>query len=247
VVERAAQLSEKGRAAAIAALVRLGTEEGAAAFVRVLQQFGWPAERYPAMTTPLLREPRFPSLVLPAFASTTIRGCHQRRGGACCFRMQRRGSCRSRSPRARGPGAVDGAQSLLEQLQPLQKPSGIAWRFAEAYADSRNQLALVLDLLGYLGRDEQLLRVLRACEALTDPRPRLFASTSLLRLGEAASKAAISAVASDAETRNLLLDRLIAAENEDLFPKSQLVQAKLAESNMVRIRRSWGALRTRSS
>lgn len=233
LVEQLPKLSERGRPAAIAALAGIGTEEGAAAFVHVLQHYGWPAESYPAMTMRLTEEPRFANVVLPSFVDTTIRGLPSEVRWMVLLSYAEAGSLPQPIAESARPGAVEGAQLLLEALQPLQKPSGIAWRFEEAYDDSRGKLGLVLDLLGYLGRDERLLRVLRAAEALADPRLRFFAMSSLLRLGEAVSKPAITAVASDAETRNMLLARLISAKKQDLFPKSQLVQAKLAESNMV--------------
>jgi hypothetical protein len=61
----------------------------------------------------------------------------------------------------------------------------------------------------------------------------MFALISLLRFGENPAESAVRAVAADSETRNILFKQLGSLEKTELFPKSELDQAKFAESDMV--------------
>jgi hypothetical protein len=100
-------------------------------------------------------------------------------------------------------------------------------------AGDRINAGLLFDLLGHLGKDAAVISILREAELLTDPRPRLFAITSLIAHGEEPISQALLEVAQDAETRGILFTQLSALNKYQLFPKSELQQSKLAESDMV--------------
>jgi hypothetical protein len=148
-------------------------------------------------------------------------------------------------------GSIGGVPAATRQeLAPRQRADGIAWRWQEGYAELRYEAEVLGDLLGCLPKSAALLSSLRRLEALPDPLLKLWATVSLLRVGEKPDNASATTVASDAETRNLLLDKLAELRRRDLFPASELTQAKLAESDMVRWLVSpprWGAHRITSS
>lgn len=227
------RLSEKGQAAVYTALAHVGTAEATRAYVQLLRDTGWPSAAYPAMTLPFEREPRFASLLLPAFVDGSIRGMPDDVAWGLLLAYAEAGKLPTSEARTAQPHVVRAAGALVGELAPLQERSGIAWRWGETYLDLKYRGGLALDLLGHLGRTQEATSVLRTGEQLADPRPRMFAALSLLRLGESPSPSALKAVAADPETRNILFDRLVSLGKTHLFPKSEMTQAKLAESEMV--------------
>lgn len=145
--------------------------------------------------------------------------------------------CKSARDAAALPGSIK--PRLLEiyrtqktRLFPAQQPDSNSWVCEEPYADLRGTASLVLDALGYFpGEDtEAELR-----EALTyqDPRLKLFAITSLLKLGKEVLSRYVFEVAASPEMRNWLYERLQELGKEPLYPPSLKTQKAFAESNMV--------------
>lgn len=102
----------------------------------------------------------------------------------------------------------------------------------EAYGESRNDAALLLDLLGHFpgGRVEKQLQ-----EALEyqDPRLKHFAIISLLRHGKPVDKKHVEDVARHAEMRNWLYSALEKLGKTALFPEKYRTQKSFAEADMV--------------
>jgi hypothetical protein len=88
-------------------------------------------------------------------------------------------------------------------------------------------------VLGHLGRSPEVIAALREAEKLQDPRVKMFAVLSLLKLGEAPSAQSLQDVAEDAESRGHLFGVLEARRALDLMPAPQRTQEKLAEADMV--------------
>jgi hypothetical protein len=125
------------------------------------------------------------------------------------------------------------AQELVSTLAPMQRTDEVAWRWDDNYAEPRLEAGLVLDLLGHLGQSPEVIAALREAEKLQDPRVKMFAVLSLLKLGEAPGSRSLLDVAEDAESRGHLFRALEARGALDLMPASQRTQEKLAEADMV--------------
>jgi hypothetical protein len=91
--------------------------------------------------------------------------------------------------------------------------------WADAYQESRDDAALVLDLLGHFPADRVQMPLTEALE-YKDPRLKYFALASLLRLGKPVDKKHVEDVARHAEMRNWLHDALKQLGQSALFPRS---------------------------
>lgn len=249
------------QAAVLSALATVQTAEATRLYVELLLRHGWPRGGYPAIVGGYEEAASFAAEVLPAFVEGRVRGLPTdvlaslllgygnagrlplaiggRARGVIAGRAEELVARSESFARWNRRSWQRWARRLLrgERPGPFLRPPGspeLAWRFHEDYGDERADAGLYLDVLGHLGRDEQLLTVLRRAERLVDPRPRTFAITSLLRLGEVPDEAAVRAVAGDGETRALLWEQLAVLNRSDVFPASEREQARLAESVLVR-------------
>ena len=243
IVEQYPKFSQKGRPAALTALSRLQTREAVLAFVQLLREHGWPADSSPAMTLPFTEECPFADELLPPLVDGSIQGVPPEERDQLLVNYAEKRKLVESVAAAAKPEALQRARETVKTLAPLQQSSGIGWRWHEDYHEQRIHAGLLLELLGYLGRDKDLITVLQKAAALADPHLRLYATLSLLRLGEKADPKALLAVAQDAETRGTLFKQLSELQKRDLFPQSELTQEKLAESDMV----SWLAFPTELS
>jgi len=114
----------------------------------------------------------------------------------------------------------------------MQQADGIAWRYADDYAEPRGTAAIAMDVLGHLGGNATV-EELRASLAYTDPRLRYFAITSLLRLDEEVDDEHIAAVAEDPEMRGWLFGALAERDQIKRIPRKYRKQEALAEADMV--------------
>jgi hypothetical protein len=102
----------------------------------------------------------------------------------------------------------------------------------DAYQESRQDAALLLDLLGHFPGDHVEEQLREALE-YKDPRLKHFALVSLLRLGKPVDKKHVEDVAGHAEMRNWLYINLKQLGKSSLFPESYRTQKAFAEADMV--------------
>jgi hypothetical protein len=120
----------------------------------------------------------------------------------------------------------------LELATPLQQHEGIGWMWEEDYRGLRDELGILLDLMGYILTDDVRKRLHHAM-LLRDPLPRVFAIQSLLMHGERVDAKDVAEVAEFPEKRCLLLNVLKKFKRESLFPAKYSTQGMLAEGKMV--------------
>jgi hypothetical protein len=118
------------------------------------------------------------------------------------------------------------------KLRPKQQDKGIAWMWEDSYQESREDAALLLDLLGHFPVD-RVEKGLQEALDFKDPRLKHFAVVSLLRLGKTVEQKHIDEVASHAEMRNWLFIDLKKQGKTKLFPENYRTQKAFAESDMV--------------
>lgn len=119
-----------------------------------------------------------------------------------------------------------------EQLVPRQQVKGTAWRWAESYAETREDAALLLDLMGCMPA-ELVVADLEAALDYRDPRLLYFATRSLLTHGRAPRGPVLAALGADRETRVWLFDLVADAGRPELFPSRWRTQPALAESQLA--------------
>jgi hypothetical protein len=121
---------------------------------------------------------------------------------------------------------------LAAKLRPAQRDHGIDWMWEEAYGESRDEAALLLDLLGHFP-GKRVEKALREALEYKDPRLKHFAVISLLRLGVPVDKNHVEDVARHAEMRNWLYTGLKGLGKSALFPETYRTQKSFAEADMV--------------
>jgi hypothetical protein len=108
------------------------------------------------------------------------------------------------------------------------------WFYEENYYLFRCDLALILDLLGYLNyKDKRLKQILLNYLDSKDPRLVFFALQSLLTKSETIDEKYFKFVAADNEMRITLFELLEEQNKLSLFPEKYKVQGELAKSDMV--------------
>jgi hypothetical protein len=127
---------------------------------------------------------------------------------------------------------LESYSDLSDKLRPAQKDQGVDWMWEDAYQESRNGAALLLDLLGHFPAD-RAEKPLRQALEYKDPRLKHFAVVSLLRLGEPVDKKHIEDIARHAEMRNWLFTTLKHLGYSSLFPEKFRTQKAFAEADMV--------------
>lgn len=233
VASRFDQLSKPARSSALALLAQTGTRAATEAYVAALRAHGWPDESWPAMTAAYDRDALFPEIVLPALLDGSIRNLPEDVVDSFLLGYAEAGKLPPSTRKSARPRASKRARELVEQLMPMQRSVGLAWRWNDEYVERAIQTGLVLDLLGHLEASPEVVAVLRDGETLRDPRLAFFAVSSLLALGEAPSPESIEWIAADPSSRGLLFRCLEAHDGLDLMPGSQRTQEKLAEADMV--------------
>lgn len=233
-------LSDPGRAAALACLAKIGTIAAAATYTDVLRTFGWPSESYPAMTAWPMDPSEAVNLILSALFDSTVADVDDFLRLLLLWDAVKQDILSREVQRIALPEANRIASDAIAALGPLQRRDGIGWRWEDDYLELRHEAGLVLDFLGHAGPDREARATLERGQALIDPWIQHRAVVALIRLGQSPDPEAVLGAASDAETRVSLLRQLDDLGRRDLFPASELVQEKLAESDMV----SWLAYPT---
>jgi hypothetical protein len=240
LVARYPDFPPAGRLAALQALSNDMNAAGKGLGLSLLRKHGWVQAAFGDASGYFGQECRAPAHVLESLVDDSIAGLpasvRQEVLLACANANRLSPTLAERG----APLTLARLTTLLTGLEPAQHGHGVAWRWEEGYADLRFEADVIADLLGHMPKSAASVRALRRTEALRDPLLKLWSSISLLRLGEQPASDSMKSTAGDPETRNLLLDHLDELKRRDLFPKSELTQAKLAESNMV----SWLAFPT---
>ncbi|MEM7434504.1 MAG: HEAT repeat domain-containing protein [Myxococcota bacterium] len=233
VVRRFDNFTKAGRTDALALLAQTETKTATEAYVAVLRRYGWPEQSWPAMTAAYDQKALYPEVVLPALLDGSIKDLPDDAIDHFLLGYGEAGKLPKSTQDAARARTAKRAQELVSALAPMQRTNGIAWRWDDDYAQPRLEAGLVLDVLGHLGRSPAVLAALREAEKLQDPRVKMFAVLSLLKLGEAPSSQSLQDVAEDAQSRGHLFRVLEARGALDLMPASQRTQEKLAEADMV--------------
>lgn len=118
------------------------------------------------------------------------------------------------------------------KIWPQQKSSGLSWMWEDEYSEWRFHAALLLDLMAFFPAHDIHSELSDALK-FSDPRIKLFAAISLLRIRKAIPDSEIEIIAANAETRNWLFRLLSKIERPELFPKKFRTQELFAESDMV--------------
>ncbi|MBI5361789.1 MAG: hypothetical protein HZA53_01335 [Planctomycetes bacterium] len=226
-------LGPDARTAALAAIGKIRTRRAMTAYLSLLRRHGWPKSSYPAMTELLDEGFEFADEILPCLLDGSIARLPDAIAHQALLAFGDAGKLpRAIATRARAV-VLPRVRAELTRARRHQRSSGVDWRWSSRYEPLRNSFGILLDLLGHLGKDDASIRLLRQAEALHDPRLRMFAILSLLRLKARPDAKAVLAVARDSETRIWLFRQLAEQGRRTVFPKSEAQQAKLAESDMV--------------
>ena len=232
IVELFDQLSDSAKWQAQVILTKLETREAAEAFMTIVRTYA-PTGKLPGLVIgPLASNPRHADVFFPDILKYASNPKWQ-------FEIHRLwlAYCEAKllSQVQLAPFAdqvLKAYDPVAKVLLPAQKDEGIAWMWEDAYEESRNYAALLLDLLGHFpgNRVESKLR-----EALKyhDPRLKHFAIVSLLRLGKPVDKKHVADVARHAEMRNWLFIKLKEMDKASLFPEEFRTQKAFAEGDMV--------------
>ncbi len=118
------------------------------------------------------------------------------------------------------------------RLVQQQQQTGLKWRWAPAYHADREPAGVLLDLMGYLPA-ASVQAALQSALALSDPKLKLYAATSIIRHSQVVPYRELDLIASDDESRSLLFAHLQHLNRLDLFPEKFRAQEPLARSIMV--------------
>jgi len=227
LLEAYEELNNGGRAAALTALSSEPTAGRVGLYVDLVEKYGWPESSYPLIAGALNKRMEFGSLLFPRLLSTRIPG-------------NLWPSYRLALDYAEGGALPEACEQVLTQhgltyvalMEPLQQDDGVAWRWEPSYQHLRKNLALILDLLGHLDR-QQARQTLESAAGFADARLVYFALKSMLRLGIEPETQAIDMVAASREMRGFLFLLLEEEGSRYRFPEAFRTQTLLAEWDMV--------------
>lgn len=191
---------ERSRTALLALLGATRTRAGAEAFMRLLQEHGWPEGVYARVFMEIEPNSAYASVYFPALI--TFADQYLMEVGRIALRWLQDEAIRPELLSNTIGQLVSRLQALLDQAR-TYAGSGIAWMFQEGYFEIRAAAGFLLDFLGWFDQREVRPVLERAAES-RDPWLALFASTSLIRLGEDVSDAILERVASSSEARGHL-------------------------------------------
>lgn len=123
-------------------------------------------------------------------------------------------------------------RNIKDKIWPRQENSGLSWMWEDDYLEWRFDVALLLDLMAFFA-EKEIYSELSSALNYSDPRLKLFAAISLLRIGKGVPHSEFEKIAGSAETRNWLYKRLVKLERSELFPEAFFSQKAFAESDMV--------------
>jgi hypothetical protein len=150
-----------------------------------------------------------------------------------CAEMLSKGELSTRELRPHMPRIMELWKSAYVAIKPFQhRDLAGKWSSDDNYLEQRGVAGAALDLFGHLPFEE-VSQALGEGQSLLDPRLKLFASLSLLRLDQALGAREIETVAATLETRILLWRGLRALRLERVMPIKWSHPASLAESSLA--------------
>lgn len=237
VAELFPKYGDKARQEALVLLSEIESREAAVAFMRILREHEKEG-RIPELPTYRLRslrsKPRHPEVFFPELFKYTGNPKLAPSIYELCLAY-----CEARllSPSLLVPYTGQLLQAFgkyRDRLSSAQRPAGVEWMWEEDYQIAREEAGVLLDLIGYSPASEKVEATLREALRYADPKLRLFAALSLLRLGKEVSPSDIAEIAASAEVRNTLYTELGQLGMRDLFPRELRTGEAFAESAMVR-------------
>ncbi|BCW94701.1 MAG: hypothetical protein WHS44_09790 [Fimbriimonadales bacterium] len=226
--------SPEAKAAALRLLIAIDTSEAIQLFTRFMQRDAPELDEIPLYA--LEEAPRHAPILFPdllALLSDEDAAQHHFQITRLCWHYCQAGALTPQQIASAAPHILACYDRLDAELAPQQNPADMRWIWDdEDYLASRNDMAVLLDLMGYFDALETRARLQRAA-AYADTRLCLYAALSLIRLGEAAPAQALARAAQSPETRRWLFERLQAMGRLDLYPQAHATQEALAESVMV--------------
>lgn len=140
------------------------------------------------------------------------------------------------------PELLAGYRAARELLLPRQKSKGVAWMFAESYAEARDDAGLLLDLMGCLPYELVHTDLTEALD-YEDPQLLYYTVNSLLTHQVALRGRTLEKIAASDETRAWLFDTLVNVEQPQLFPEKWRTQEAFARAALAAaVRRERGEI-----
>ena len=224
--------SVQAKQAALSLLTFINSTDATKEFVRLVDESKNNRDIH-LLTTGYEKNPRhagilFPKLLEIAEESENLQWAVY----TLCLKYFQEKTLVSGSLNASSPYVLNPYRLYKKKILSLQQPKGYAWLWNDDYLRYRETAAVLLDLLGYFP-DQSIIAELQLVKEIRDPELKLFASTSLLRLGQSVDPNMLLAVAEQPETRNRFYDLLKKLGKDDLYPKTYYTQEAFAESDMV--------------
>jgi hypothetical protein len=123
------------------------------------------------------------------------------------------------------------SEKYREIIKNLEKKNTDIWDDGD-YQNARFKAGIIADLLGYFN-DEGVKDELENYLSLRDNKLVMFASISLIKMGNEIKPELIERIAADSECRQWVFNNLNSLKKPELFPDKYKTQKALAESDMV--------------
>lgn len=204
-----------------------GSRQGAEVLVRLTEEHGWPAQVHRRFFSELRENMDHADVLFPALLNTE--GYPQIELGdvlLSALRMDRiQPAAVADTELSRGLTAR--LDALLAKLTELREAD------EEGASRVARELAMKLDLAGFVGDKETIAPTLQRAAALPESWPAAFAVASLIRRGEEVAEADIARIAGDHSTRNALYSLLDGLDATARIPEPLRSRDAFAAADMV--------------
>jgi hypothetical protein len=140
------------------------------------------------------------------------------------------------------PALLASYRAAREMLLPRQRSQGVAWMFAESYAEARDDAGLLLDLMGCMPYELVETDLIDALD-YQDPALLYYTVNSLLTHRVPLRGRVLEKIAASDETRIWLYETLRGAEQPGLFPERWRTQEAFARAALAAfVRRERGEI-----
>jgi hypothetical protein len=129
-------------------------------------------------------------------------------------------------------GLLRRTELAIARIQAHQS-DGEEWIWADEYQEHRDEVSILLDLLGFMNTQDSRKTLRQTKAQVKDPKLKYFAEMSLLRLGEPPDEITLNEVAKCPGMRGWLYKTLCEMKSESLIQPQWRTQDALAEAHMV--------------